>query len=185
MPAQTDKHQQLDIQDFDLSNFCKKIDKNSKKTYVLLSKNPKETFLKLKIGSTIIKAAGGLVVNAKGNYLFIFRNKRWDLPKGKSEKGEEMRETAVREVEEECGVKISKIGEKLCKTYHIYTIGNKMVLKKTNWYAMSVKSEPKLIPQKEEGIERAVWLNENELSPIVQNTFPSILAVLRAGKLIK
>ena len=184
MPAQTDSLQQLDIQDFDLHNFCKKISKNRKTTYVLVSKNPKETFKTLKDGCTAIRAAGGLVLNGKGNYLFIFRNKRWDLPKGKAEKGEEIKETAVREVEEECGVKISRIGEKLCKTYHIYTIGNKIVLKKTNWYAMNVKSEPKLIPQKEEGIEKAVWLNSNELSPIIRNTFPSILDVLSAGKLM-
>ncbi len=185
MPQQVEKIQQLEIEEFDLQNFCKKLAKNSKKTYIFLSKNPKQTFKELKKGNTLIKAAGGLVKSSKHNYLFIFRNKRWDLPKGKLEKGEKMKETAVREVEEECGVKIAKLGEKLCKTYHVYPIGNKIVLKKTNWYRMSVKDEPKLTPQKEEGIEKAVWLNTYEFFPIVKNTFPSIIDVMKAGKLLK
>lgn len=185
LPEQVEKIQQLEIEDFDLQTFCKKLTKNSRKTYVILSKNPKQTFKRLKKDSTLIKAAGGLVQSAKHNYLFIFRNKRWDLPKGKQEKGEKMKETAVREVEEECGIKIARIGEKLCKTYHVYPIGNKIVLKKTDWYRMTVKNEPKLIPQKEEGIEKAIWLNTYELFPIVQNTFPSIIDVMKAGQLLK
>ena len=63
-----------------------------------------------------------------------------------------MKEAALREVEEECGVKIFKNKEKLCRTYHIYEMNNKVVLKKTNWYNMTVKGSPKLIPQREEGI---------------------------------
>ncbi|MGY3052181.1 hypothetical protein ACVWYG_000368 [Pedobacter sp. UYEF25] len=185
LPQQVEKIQQLEIQDFDLQTFCKKLAKNSKKTYIFLTKNPKQTFKKLKKDSTLIKAAGGLVESSEKNYLFIYRNKRWDLPKGKLEKGEKMSETAVREVEEECGVKVAKLGEKICKTYHIYPLGTKMIIKKTNWYKMTVKGEPKLIPQKEEGIEKAVWLNGYEIASVLQNTFPSIIEVLKAGELIK
>lgn len=185
LPQQLEKIQQLEIQDFDLQTFCKKLVKNSKKTYIFLSKNPKQTFKKLKKDSVLIKAAGGLVESAEKNYLFIFRNKRWDLPKGKLERGEKMSEAAVREVEEECGVKIAKLGEKICKTYHIYPLETKMIIKKTNWYMMTVKGEPKLVPQKEEGIEKAVWLNSYEISSVVKNTFPSIIEVLKVRGLIK
>ena len=185
LPQQLEKIQQLEIQDFDLQTFCKKLVKNSKKTYIFLSKNPKQTFKKLKKDSVLIKAAGGLVESAEKNYLFIFRNKRWDLPKGKLERGEKMSEAAVREVEEECGVKIAKLGEKICKTYHIYPLETKMIIKKTNWYRMTVKGEPKLVPQKEEGIEKAVWLNSYEISSVVKNTFPSIIEVLKVRGLIK
>ncbi len=184
LPEQKEKIQQLEIQDFDLEIFYKKLKNGSKKSYIFLTKNPKETFKKLKKNCEIIKAAGGLVESANGNYLFIFRNKKWDLPKGKLEDGENMKETAVREVEEECGVKILKREEKLCRTYHVYPSGSKMVIKKTNWYKMRVKGEPKLIPQKEEGIDDAVWLDKKHLSPIVKNTFPSIMDVLRAGGIL-
>ena len=143
MPEQKEKIQQLEFQDFDLQTFYKKLKNGSKKSYIFLTKNPQETFKKLKKNCEIIKAAGGLVESVNGNYLFIFRNKKWDLPKGKLEDGENMKETAVREVEEECGIKVAKREEKLCKTYHVYPMGSKMVIKKTNWYKMKVKGEPK------------------------------------------
>ena len=95
-----------------------------------------------------------------------------------------MKEAALREVEEECGVKIHTNNKKLCKTYHVYVLNSKLVLKKTNWYDMTVKGEPKLIPQKEEGITKAVWLSEIELKPVLKNTYPSIVQVLEKGKLL-
>jgi hypothetical protein len=58
------------------------------------------------------------------------------------------------------------------------------VLKKTNWYSMTVKGSPKLVPQKEEGITKAEWLNPNELTPVLKNTYPLILDVLKSGDLL-
>lgn len=184
-PKQEKEIQQIDVQNFDFKQLYKSIPSDSKKDYLLLDADPQAIFKKIKNSLTLIKAAGGLVKSAKGNYLFIFRNKKWDLPKGKVEKGEKMKEAARREVEEECGVKIYTNDEKLCKTYHVYTIGSKVVLKKTNWYSMTVKGEPKLIPQKEEGITKASWLNKSELAPVLSNTYPSIVQVLEAGALLK
>lgn len=185
MPGQEKEIQQIDVQDFDFKAFYKSIPADSKKDYLLMDVDPQAVFKKIKKSLTLIKAAGGLVQSAKGNYLFIFRNKRWDLPKGKVEKAEKMKEAARREVEEECGVKIYTNDEKLCKTYHVYTMGSKVVLKKTNWYSMTVKGEPKLIPQKEEGITKASWLSKTELAPVLDNTYPSIVQVLEAGALLK
>lgn len=184
LPQLPEKFQVIDLQGFDLPTFFKKLKQGSKKNFIILTEAPKSTFKKIKKDCVLIHAAGGLVESEKGNYLFIFRNKTWDLPKGKLELGEKMKETAVREVEEECGVTILKREEKLCKTYHVYPIGDKLALKKTNWYKMTVKGEPKLIPQKEEGIERAEWLNKNNIAPVLKNTFPSIIDVLNAGGLI-
>lgn len=184
LPKQTNKIQQIDVKGFDFTAFYKNVTKASDKDYILLDPDPKKIFKGIKKSCELIKAAGGLVKSEKGNYLFIFRNKKWDLPKGKVEKGEKMKEAALREVEEECGVEIHTNGEKLCKTYHVYTLGNKLVLKKTNWYGMTVKGEPKLIPQKEEGITKASWLNKSELKPVVKNTYPSIMQVLQVGKLL-
>lgn len=183
-PKQLKQIQRLDAQDFDLPTFYKNIEKDTVQDYVLIAADPKKLFTKIKKSCELIKAAGGLVKSAKGNYLFIFRNKKWDLPKGKVEKGEKMKDAGLREVEEECGVKIYTNDKKLCKTYHVYTLGTKLVLKKTNWYSMTVKGEPKLIPQKEEGITKAVWLSTDDLKPVLKNTFPSIVQVLEEGKLL-
>jgi len=185
LPEQTENIELLEESGFDFKSFYDGLGKLSANQYALISEDPKARFQEFKQGLTIIKAAGGLVKNAKGEYLFIFRNKKWDLPKGKVEKGEGMKEAALREVEEECGVKINTNDEKLCKTYHIYALGSKLVLKRTNWYSMTVKGVPKLIPQKEEGITKAEWLTSSDLKPVLKNTYPSIVDVLKAGKLIK
>ena len=184
VPEQIDGIQRLDIQDFDFLTFYKKLNKGSSNQYLLLSDDPKELFKKLKKKCLLVKAAGGLVRNSAGDYLFIFRNKKWDLPKGKVEKNEKIKMAAQREVEEECGVKILKNKERLCKTYHVYELGSKVVLKKTAWYSMTVKGQPKLIPQKEEGITKAGWFGKDELDPIKKNTYLLIFDVLAAGKLI-
>jgi 8-oxo-dGTP pyrophosphatase MutT (NUDIX family) len=184
LPQQTAEFQQLDVQDFDFLKFYKNLSGASVKDFYLITPEPKSVFRKLKKSVVLIKAAGGLVKNAKGDFLFIFRNKRWDLPKGKVEKGEKMKEAGLREVEEECGVKISSNNDKLCRTYHIYELGHKLVLKKTNWYDMTVKGTPKLIPQKEEGITKAEWLGKKEIGIVLKNTYPLILDVLKAGGLL-
>jgi hypothetical protein len=184
VPDLSVEFERLSIVGFDFSTFYKQVNGISGKSYLLLDPDPKSLFKKIKSSCLIIKAAGGLVANAKGHYLFIFRNKKWDLPKGKVETGEKMKEAALREVEEECGVKIFSNDEKLCKTYHVYTLGAKIVLKKTNWYSMTVKGVPKLIPQKEEGITKACWLNRTELAPVLKNTYPSIVQVLEVGDIV-
>lgn len=183
-PQLAEAAENLTVLGFNFQTFYHQVSGVSNKSYLLLHPDPKSLFKTIKSSCLSIKAAGGLVASAKDNYLFIFRNKKWDLPKGKVEKGEKMKEAALREVEEECGVKISTNDEKLCKTYHVYTMGGKIVLKKTNWYSMTVKGEPKLIPQKEEGITKASWLSKTELEPVVANTYPSIMAVLEAGELL-
>lgn len=184
VPQLNEEIVQLTVLGFNFQTFYKQMGNVTAKTFLLLTEDPKSVFKSIKASCTLIKAAGGLVESAKGNYLFIFRNKKWDLPKGKVEKGEGMREAAWREVEEECGVKVYTNDEKLCKTYHVYDLGAKIVLKKTNWYRMTVKGEPKLIPQKEEGITKASWLSKTELEPVIANTYPSIMDVLEAGALL-
>ena len=184
MPKQIDKIQQLDPKDFDFLKFYKGLVKGSKRDYVLISKTPKAVFKDIKNKLTIIKAAGGLVQNDKGDYLFIFRNKKWDLPKGKVEKGEEVKIAAIREVEEECGVKVEKRKSLLGKTYHIYELNGEVILKRTSWYPMKVKGMPKLIPQKEEGITTASWVSKQGIKLKMKNTYPLIEDVLKTKKLL-
>ena len=86
----------------------------------------------------LVKAGGGLVKNIiLENILFIFRNKKWDLAKGKLEKRETARAGALREVEEECGITHLKIVHPLRETYHIYELQRKLNIKQTHWFEMT------------------------------------------------
>jgi ADP-ribose pyrophosphatase YjhB (NUDIX family) len=126
---------------------------------------------------TIIKAAGGLVLN-EGEVLMIWRLKKWDLPKGKLNKREKPKKAAVREVEEECNVKV-KIGKKICHTWHTYKQNGRRILKKTYWYRMYCIDDSEMKPQLEENIEDIKWMNETELKEALYNTYPSIRDVFR------
>jgi len=133
--------------------------------------------LAIKKDYTIIKAAGGLVLN-EGEVLMIWRLKKWDLPKGKLDKGEKPKVAAVREVEEECSVKV-KLGKKICHTWHTYKQNGKKILKKTYWYRMYCTDDAMMAPQVEENIEDIQWMNESELKEALYNTYPSIRDVFR------
>ncbi|MDB5021982.1 MAG: hydrolase [Pedobacter sp.] len=185
IPEHLEDFQELQLANLNFKTFYKEVKKEAAEHYVIINENPKAVWKSIKKSCEVIKAAGGLVKNENDEYLFIFRNKRWDLPKGKVEKGEKMKQAALREVEEECGVKILQNNEKLCRTYHFYELSGKIVLKKTNWYNMTVKGSPKLIPQKEEGITRAEWLGQGQLQPVLDNTYPLIRDVLQKATLIQ
>ncbi|MCB9285061.1 MAG: NUDIX domain-containing protein [Lewinellaceae bacterium] len=105
-----------------------------------------------------LEAAGGLVFNTEKKALFIFRREKWDLPKGKIEPGETPPRAAIREVQEETGLDEVSIVRDLCSTYHTYREKGKRVLKRTWWYEMQTNEE-NLIPQIEEDIELAVWVD--------------------------
>ncbi len=107
---------------------------------------------------TIIEAAGGLVLNPMGQVLFIFRRNSWDLPKGKIDEGESIEEAAVREVQEETGLKEVTILRPLPTTFHIYREKKKRILKRTYWFEMKT-DQIKLTPQTEEEIDQAVWMD--------------------------
>ena len=121
-----------------------------------------------------IIAAGGKVINNKSEILFIYRNKKWDLPKGKAEKNEIISETALREVEEETGIKNLSIIKPLDKTYHIFKRGGKNYLKSTYWFEMQSDFIGKLKPQKKEGITRVEWIGIENLSSILAKSYANI-----------
>ena len=92
----------------------------------------------------VISAAGGLVLNDKNEILFIYRGNKWDLPKGRIERGESVKETAIREVEEECGIRNISITNFLLNTYHLFVQDNEYRLKETYWYLMKSDYKGKL-----------------------------------------
>ena len=126
----------------------------------------------------IIEAAGGVVYNNEDQVLMIFRNDFWDLPKGKLEKNETLGECALREVEEETGVKELILSSKISKTYHTYSLNNSSILKCTHWFKMFTKYKGKLNPQIEEGISKALWVNKNNILDIKKKMFPNIKDLL-------
>ncbi len=126
----------------------------------------------------MIDAAGGLIKNDEGNYLFIFRRNKWDLPKGKVDKNENFEEAAIREVKEESGLKKVNIEGFIRCTFHIYPLKGKFVLKTTNWFLMSAPGKQKLTPQSEEDITEILWLDSGNIQKVKTNTYPSVLGVL-------
>ena len=121
-----------------------------------------------------IIAAGGKVINNKSEILFIYRNKKWDLPKGKAEKNEIISETALREVKEETGIKNLSIVKPLEKTYHIFNRNGKNYLKTTYWFEMKSDYNGKFKPQKKEGITRVEWIGVENLSSILPKSYANI-----------
>ena len=134
----------------------------------------KELWRKFKQNFIIEKAAGGLIRNDKEDTLFIYRLNRWDLPKGKIERGESKKEAAIREVEEECGLKELVIQNKLPKTYHIFQRNGLDTLKITHWYFMKTTFAGPLVPQIEEDISEAVFKNPIETERALENTYGNI-----------
>lgn len=184
-PKKAESYEKIDARMFDLKIIYTWILAHHNKNFYIICTDAKLYLRNIIAGITLIEAAGGLVINEKGDYLFIYRNDKWDLPKGKIEKDEKTKVAAVREVEEECGITVSKLGDKICKTYHAYISRGEVVLKKTHWYAMKYKGNDKLKPQTEEGITDVRWFRKGHIDAIVQNTFPSILDVLVKQDLIK
>lgn len=130
---------------------------------------------------TLVKAAGGIVYNDNKDILFIFRRNKWDLPKGKLDPGESLEQCAVREVEEETGLRNVKLDKHLINTYHTYEENGKSILKESWWYILYAPGHQPLVPQTAEQITGICWVKPEELDEQKKNTFPSILDVLQAA----
>lgn len=129
----------------------------------------------------IIEAAGGIVNDPDGKILFIKRLGKWDLPKGKMEKGESREESAVREIEEETGLKDIELIGFINTTYHIYIERNgDKVLKCTHWFEMNFEGEDTSTPQIEEGITEVAWKTTNQIeSEVFPSTFKNIKLIIK------
>lgn len=155
---------------------------NGEQSTVFISGDLMENWQRFLSFYKIIEAAGGLVQNADGNFLFIHRLEKWDLPKGKLEKGETVEQGAVREVEEECGISGVQISGHIIDTYHTYLLKGKRILKRTYWYAMKYHGTESLIPQGEEGITDAVWLSSEQAEKALMKSYSSIVRVWESAE---
>ena len=139
-----------------------------------IAPNMAAAFKSFKIKAKVIKAGGGLVQNAEGQYLFIFRKNKWDLPKGKLDKGETLAQCAVREVEEECGISNLTLGLPMVTTFHVFDNKGRWCLKETHWYHMQYKGKKAPKPQIEEDITDIKWLNNKDFWMVHENTYTMI-----------
>lgn len=123
-------------------------------------------------------AGGGKVINEKGKVLFIFRNDKWDLPKGRIEFGESIEEGAIREVEEETGVKDLAITKPLKITYHIFKRNGRYKIKITYWFEMQTPYNGELKPEMSEGITKVKWLGKKKQAKALKNSYANIRELL-------
>ena len=157
-----------------LKKVIKLLNKKNTNSVHLFHKN-KDKLLKyfFKLIPTVI-AAGGKITNSKSETLFIYRNDKWDLPKGKAEKNEQLPQTALREVKEETGIKEVSINKPLDITYHIFRRNNEYRLKVTYWFDMFSDYEGIFLPQLDEGITDVKWVKKADLEEVKINSYPNI-----------
>lgn len=170
--------------DYDLSKIPFMMEDNLSFQHLIVeipSGMSEEVFMdKMLSGIKKINAGGGLVADKDGNWLMIYRNGTWDLPKGMQEEGEDIAVTAVREVAEESGVEAD--AEDLLKiTRHAYRMYGSLNVKTIWWYRMKAKENASICPQTEEGIEKCEWVTPEDLDYRLANTYPSIVDVFEAA----
>jgi 8-oxo-dGTP pyrophosphatase MutT (NUDIX family) len=162
------------LESVDFKQLIVKYFQNKIQKAYLYHPDEKEIMKVLKTKIPVNKAGGGLVYNKNGEVLFIFRNGKWDLPKGGTNKGEEIEDTAMREVEEETGVNGLSISKKLQKTYHIFKRNGVYKLKITHWFEMHSTFDGITIGQAEEGIEKVEWKNPEQIKEALKNSYENI-----------
>ena len=161
----------LDFEHFIKARKCKTL-------IVYRKKNIDKLFKSFILRFKLTHAAGGAVISKKDEVLMIFRHGRWDLPKGKRNGGEKNKETAIREVMEETGIKLLEIKDKLSITYHFYRRNKRLIIKKTHWFLMKAKRKQEMMPAILEGIEKVKWVPFEKARKKSNKTFRSITEVL-------
>lgn len=140
----------------------------------LVSFDDSKSFEDFKKDKVIIEAAGGMVMNKKGELLMMLRRGKWDMPKGKWDPGETLEECALREVTEETGLSPLILKQKLQVTYHTYPFNDKTALKPSHWFMMDYEGEQPPIPQTEEDIMEVRWVDRETAKTLLNQSFPSI-----------
>lgn len=146
---------------------------DTEKVY-LYHPNGEKILKKFKKKIAVIKAGGGVVQNSKGKILMMKRRGKWDIPKGKKEKGENIAVCALREVEEETGVKKLKLIRFRTITYHIFKQDGQYFMKETYWYDMKTSYKGGLVAQTEEGIEKVCWKKPEKVQELVKKSYKNI-----------
>ena len=158
----------------DLNKVVRELNTTSLKEVRLIEKDEDKLLKKFLKKLPNVIAGGGKAYNKNGDILFIYRNDKWDLPKGKAEKNETIETTAIREVEEETGVSGLEIVKPIETTYHIFKRNGSNKIKITYWFEMKTSYQGILEPQEDEGITKVAWLNATEALQALENSYANI-----------
>ena len=156
--------------------------KATKPLKILLLGDPDKILKKVILEFKYIIAAGGIVENEKGKILLMKRLGKWDLPKGKLDKGESIEECALREIEEETGAADLSVKSSFAETYHTYYRNEKWIIKHTHWYIVNCEDGSKLSPQEDEDIEQVAWVDFDTIDVLKIDTYPAIRRLLKRYK---
>lgn len=162
------------IDTVNIGKVIKELNKTSVNEVRFIHKNEDKLLKKFLKKLPNVIAGGGKVFNNKNEILFIYRNDKWDLPKGKTEGQETIEETAIREVTEETGVAGLKIIKPIETTYHIFKRNGRHKIKVTYWFEMRTNYEGDLLAQENEGITNVEWLDEKQISEALKNSYANI-----------
>jgi len=162
----------------DLPKVVRDLKRGNNKGVYLYHKNKDKLLQKFLKKFPNVIAGGGKVYNAQGKVLFIFRNDKWDLPKGRIENNESIEEGAIREVEEETGVKGLTITKPLPTTYHIFKRNRRYKIKITYWFEMYTSYDGELVPEASEGITKVKWLGKKKQAKALKNSYANIRELL-------
>ena len=162
----------------DLPKVVRDLKRGNNKGIYLYHKNKDKLLQKFLKKFPNVIAGGGKVYNAQGKVLFIFRNDKWDLPKGRIENNESIEEGAIREVEEETGVKGLTITKPLPTTYHIFKRNRRYKIKITYWFEMYTSYDGELLPEASEGITKVKWLGKKKQAKALKNSYANIRELL-------
>jgi 8-oxo-dGTP diphosphatase len=115
----------------------------------------------------MVRAAGG-VIERDGQVLLVHRPKYddWSFPKGKLEDGETWEEGALREVEEETGLRCT-IGEEVGRTHYLVLQGPKEV----RYYRMTCDGEAGA----QNEVDEVRWLPLEEARELLTNQRDRVL----------
>lgn len=141
----------------------------------IISKNASKSFEQFCSEFNHIDAAGGIVKKAgTGYFLMILRNGVWDFPKGKMDEREVPAATAIREVQEECGINGLKIVKPLKTTYHGYMFKGHPTIKRTFWFLMECEGHKTPVGQLEEGITQVEWVSKEKVEALLKDGYGSL-----------
>ncbi|WP_370476891.1 NUDIX hydrolase [Tamlana flava] len=157
-----------------LRRVIRKLNNGSLEEIRLIHKNKDKLLKRFLKKLPNVVAGGGKVYNSRGEVLFIYRNDKWDLPKGKAERRESIEKTAIREVTEETGVAGLEITKPLETTYHIFKRNGRYKIKITYWFEMKTSFDGNLYAQEEEGITKVEWLNTAQIEDALENSYANI-----------
>jgi 8-oxo-dGTP diphosphatase len=124
--------------------------------------------------SAEVRAGGGVVLDSEGRVALVHRPRYddWTLPKGKLDRGESFEDAALREVEEETGVRCRLVRELPSSEY----LDPKGRSKLVRYWLMEVEHDPGFVPNKE--VDELRWLPVEE-APVLL-TYPRDAEILRS-----